>query len=101
MRILLCERCYAPVDASTTSAASGGADPTYYTLAHIDRVEPDGTVRFVHSAVHVAPCGEPAHLRSAAEPPNVGEWNRARRSHSPAAAAWIARRPSAERVAGA
>ncbi|GAA1832990.1 hypothetical protein GCM10009836_08910 [Pseudonocardia ailaonensis] len=87
MRILLCERCFAPVD-----TVSEG----HYTLGHIDSVDADGTVRFVYSAVHTAPCGGAARTRSAAEPPDTGEWDRSRRGASPAAAAWINRR--AERV---
>jgi hypothetical protein len=82
MRTHLCERCYAPIDTATER---------YTTLAHIQGVEPDGTVRWVHSALHMSPCGAPARERSAAEPADRGDWNPARRALSPAAAAWIAR----------
>ncbi|GAA4555337.1 hypothetical protein [Pseudonocardia xishanensis] len=79
----LCERCYAPIDT---------ARERYTSYAHIDRVLPDGSIAWVHTAVHVALCGEPAVERSAAEPPDTGEWDARRRGLSPAAAAWARRR---------
>jgi hypothetical protein len=86
---LLCERCYAPIDPLTER---------FTTLAHIDAVEPDGTIRWVHSALHTAACGQLARDRSAAEPPHTGDWDATRRGHSPAAAAWIARRSAGVRA---
>jgi hypothetical protein len=87
--IHLCERCYAPIDT---------ARERYTTLAHIDGVLPDGTVRWVHTALHADACGWPARERSAAEPPDTGEWDPARRGHSPAAAEHAARRTARKDV---
>jgi hypothetical protein len=81
--ILICERCYAPIDAQHEE---------HVTYAHLDRALPDGTVLWVHSAVHTAPCGQDARRRSPGERPDAGEWDASRRGFSPAAAAWIARR---------
>lgn len=89
MAILLCERCYAPIDP---------ARERYTTLAHIDGALPDGGIRWVHSALHAAPCGALATERSAAEPADTGEWDPARRGFSPAAAAWINRSRVADRI---
>jgi hypothetical protein len=89
MAIQLCERCYAPIDTTRER---------YTTFAHIDHALPDGGLAWVHSAVHVAPCGATTRERSAAEPPDRGEWDAARRGHSPAAAAWIARRSAGVRT---
>ncbi|MCE0768434.1 hypothetical protein LWC35_36910 [Pseudonocardia kujensis] len=89
MQIHLCERCYAPIDT---------ARERYTTLAHIDRVLPDGSIAWVHTALHTEACGEPARERSAAEPPDTGEWDAARRGHSPAAAQHAARRTAPKDV---
>ncbi|MFR9801415.1 hypothetical protein ACL02T_03810 [Pseudonocardia sp. RS010] len=89
MKVHLCERCYAPIDT---------ARERYTTLAHIDRVLPDGGIAWVHSALHVDPCGAPARERSAAEPADTGGWDPTRRGHSPAAAEHAARRAPAEDV---
>jgi hypothetical protein len=83
LQVHLCERCYAPIDI---------ARERYTTLAHVDRVLPDGSIAWVHSALHADACGEPARERSAAEPPDTGEWDPSRRGHSPAAAQHAARR---------
>lgn len=89
MAILLCERCYAPIDP---------ARERHVTLAHIDGALPDGGLRWVHSALHVGPCGALATDRSAAEPPDTGEWDPRRRGFAPAAAAWINRTPVTDRI---
>ena len=83
MAMHLCERCYAPIDTTRER---------YTTLAHIDGVLPDGSIGWVHSALHVDLCGELATERCAAEPPDTGEWDARRRGFSPAAAAWARRR---------
>lgn len=64
--IMLCERCYAPVE-------DGEA---VVRLAHADRAHTDGRITWVHSFVHttacVAPCPAPT------EPPDHGTWNASR-----------------------
>lgn len=45
--ILLCERCYAPVDPTTDR---------YYRLAHIDHSDAAGNVAWRHAVVHVDTC---------------------------------------------
>jgi hypothetical protein len=86
--ILICERCYAPIDVEREE---------HVTYAHIDRALRDGTVLWVHSAVHTAPCGQDAPGRSPGERPDAGEWDASRRGFSPAAAAWIADRSPRDR----
>ena len=85
----LCERCYAPIDP---------ARERYTTFAHIDGVLPNGGIRWIHSALHVELCGTLATERSAAEPPDTGEWDTRRRGLSPAAAAWVQRRSASVRT---
>jgi hypothetical protein len=86
--ILICERCYAPIDVQHEE---------HVTYAHIDRALRDGSVLWVRSAVHAAPCGQDARRRSPGERPDAGEWDASRRGFSPAAAAWIADRSPRDR----
>ncbi|MFC5995836.1 hypothetical protein ACFQE5_16630 [Pseudonocardia hispaniensis] len=79
--IRLCERCYTPIER--------GED--HVSFAHIHRAHRDGSITWRYSHVHTAPCGAPAARRSAAEPPDTGDWDPARRAFSPAAARWVAR----------
>lgn len=60
--IMICERCFAPIDAG---------EPVV-RLAHLDRAEPDGTVHWVHSFLHHGGC------RSPRERPDTGAWDRER-----------------------
>jgi hypothetical protein len=86
--ILICERCYAPIDLQHEE---------HVTYAHIDRALRDGSVLWVHSAVHAAPCGQDARRRSPGGRPDPGEWDASRRGFSPAAAAWVADRSPRDR----
>jgi hypothetical protein len=61
--ILLCERCYAPID---------DAEPVV-RLAHIDFAHPDGSISWVHSYLHTGPC--PAPRPAPRLRPDTGEWN--------------------------
>lgn len=84
---LICERCYGPIAAEHEE---------YVTYAHIDRALPDGTVLWVHSAVHTVACGEDARRRAPGQQADAGDWDGSRRGVSPAAAAWIATRSAEE-----
>jgi hypothetical protein len=64
--IMLCERCYAPIDV---------AEPML-RLAHIDAARPDGSIVWVHSYLHTTPCAAPRP--AAHERPDTGEWDPAR-----------------------
>ncbi|GEL19961.1 hypothetical protein [Pseudonocardia asaccharolytica] len=79
--IRLCERCYSPIER--------GED--HVRLAHIDGAQADGTLSWCYSYLHTAACCAVAGERSAAEPPDTGDWNPVRRAFSPAAARWAAR----------
>jgi hypothetical protein len=71
--IMLCERCYAPIDAG---------EPVV-RLAHIDHARRDGSISWVHSFLHTTPC--PGPQPAPHERPNTGAWNPARGigSHRP------------------
>ena len=59
MPVLLCERCYGPIDPERER---------FYRLAHVDHAEPSGRLVWNHAAVHTEPCvpaGAPAHLSNA------------------------------------
>ncbi len=62
--IMLCERCFAPVEAD---------DEKVVRLAHINHVLPDGTFSWNYTYVHTAGCAEPRipeHQR-----PDTGSWD--------------------------
>ena len=65
--IMLCERCFAAVDAD---------DDNVLRLAHIDRVLPDGDMTWNYSYTHTGTCQEPrlpGHQR-----PDTGSWDPSR-----------------------
>ncbi len=64
--IMLCERCYAPIDETES----------VLRLAHIDAAHPDGSVTWVHSYLHTDRCATPLPARHAR--PDTGGWNPAR-----------------------
>jgi hypothetical protein len=62
--VMLCERCFAPVEAGEQNVVS---------LAHIDDVLPDGSITWNRTYVHTAGCAEPRvpdHQR-----PDTGSWD--------------------------
>lgn len=64
--IMLCERCFAPIDAG---------EPVV-RLAHIDAAHADGSISWVHSYLHAGACATPRP--AAHERPDAGAWNPAR-----------------------
>ena len=64
--IMLCERCFAPID---------DGEPVV-RLAHIDTAHQDGTISWVHSYLHTTRC--PAPRPALHERPDPGAWDPAR-----------------------
>lgn len=64
--IMICERCYAPIDAGEPLVR----------LAHIDRALPDGSISWVYAYLHVHACATPRPARH--ERPDPGAWDAAR-----------------------
>ncbi|OJY43764.1 hypothetical protein [Pseudonocardia sp. 73-21] len=65
--VMLCERCFSPVEDGEENVVS---------LAHIDTVLPDGSITWNHAYVHTAGCTEPRvpeHQR-----PDTGTWDSSR-----------------------
>lgn len=64
--ILICERCYGPIDESESMVR----------LAHIDQAHPDGSITWAYAYVHLSAC---ATARPAVhERPDTGSWDAAR-----------------------
>lgn len=70
MTILICERCWAPIDRPT--------EPLRLTTRRVR--DPAGRTRRLQSAVHARPCVQP----------DRGDWDPVRRGGSPAALRWAA-----------
>jgi hypothetical protein len=64
--IMLCERCYAPIDEGES----------VLRLAHIGEAHSDGNITWVHAYVHTAPCTAPRLAEH--ERPDTGSWDPAR-----------------------
>lgn len=64
--IMLCERCFAPIDAGEPLVR----------LAHIDTAHADGTISWVHSYLHTSTCPTPRVAPH--ERPDTGAWDPSR-----------------------
>lgn len=61
--IMLCERCYAPIEEGEAAVR----------FAHIDQAHPDGSITWIHTWVHTTVCAGPRP--AVHERPDTGAWD--------------------------